>query len=136
MVNKLDADDMKAYLSVSPATATKKFILADGDTNGFINFYITFKLTARNPTPPKQVIVIHPSDLSRIYLNVSAGSAEFDLPDYVTVNAQGGISFLGVPVMDSVAQTLGRFNILDTHQMVMGIRENFRIECLNKMGTM
>ncbi len=42
--------------------------------------------------------------------------------------------FLGVPVMDSVAQTLGRFNILDTDQMVMGIRENFRIEMFEQDG--
>ncbi len=35
--------------------------MTDADKNGFVNFYITFKLTARNPTPPKQVVVINPT---------------------------------------------------------------------------
>jgi hypothetical protein len=34
---------------------------------------------------------------------------------------------MGVPIVDTLAQTAGRFNILDTSQMVMGIRENFNI---------
>ena len=52
----------------------------------------------------------------------------------VSVNAQGGINILGVSVIDTLAQTSGRFNILDTSQMLMGVREDFHIEMFKEDG--
>ncbi|MCG7858248.1 phage major capsid protein [Flavihumibacter sediminis] len=74
-----------------------------------------------------KVIVINPGNLASLLLNTAAGSGEFDLPSYISVNSAGGISILGIPVIDTPAQTLGTFSVLDTDQMLMGIREAFSI---------
>lgn len=88
------------------------------------------RILQRNPA----VIVVHPGSLTSILLNTATGSGEFDLPSYISVNNRGGLSILGVPVIDTVAQTLGTFNVLDTSQMLMGIREGFKIEMFPEDG--
>lgn len=74
-----------------------------------------------------KVIIIHPDDILLIILNKSTGSAEYDLLSCVTVSSTGGLSILGVPVVDTIAQTQGQFNIIDSNGIVMGIRENLNI---------
>ena len=37
--------------------------------------------------------------------------------------------------LDTVVQTVGRFNILDTDQMIMGVRENFKFELFEQDGS-
>ncbi len=106
-------------------------LAAVNDVEQLIRSLLQMRTLQRRPT----AVVIHPDDLPDLLLNVSAGSGEYDLPSYVRVNDLGGLSILGVPVIDTPAQTTGRFNILDTNQMLMGIRENFKIEFFEQDGS-
>ena len=98
-------------------------LAADNDVVQLIKGIIQMRGLERNAS----AIVINPVDLTRILLNQAAGSGEFDLPGYVSVNANGGLSILNIPILDTVGQTAKRYNILDNSQMVMGIRENLNI---------
>jgi hypothetical protein len=53
------------------------------------------RVLGRNP----KAIIIHPGSYTNLLLNTASGSGDFDLPNYVSVNAQGGINILGVPVL-------------------------------------
>jgi HK97 family phage major capsid protein len=80
-------------------------------------------------------IVLHPTDLESILLNTAVGSGEFDLPSYVSVSSQGGISILGVPVVVTTAQTVGRYDIIDDSGMLMAFRQNTTIEFFEQDST-
>ena len=50
-------------------------------------------------------------------------------------NTTGAISILGVPVVDTTAQTLGRFNVIDNNGSLMAIRQGITIEFFEQDST-
>ena len=101
---------------------------ATNDLEQLVAGILQMRTSGRRPTG----IVINPDDLGRILLNKASGSGSFDVPSYVTISATGDVSVLGVPVITEPGQVLGRYNILDASRMLMGIRENFRIQAFEQ----
>lgn len=88
-----------------------------------IRSMVQMRVNQRNP----KVIIIHPADLGDLILNKASGSDEYDFPPGISVNASGGLTVLGINVIDTVGQTEGVFNILDTTGIIMGVREALNI---------
>lgn len=104
---------------------------AINDVVKLVSALIQMRTLKRSP----KAIIINPTDLTRVLLNVSSGSGEFDLPSYISVNDNGGLSILNVPIIDTVGQTAGRFNVIDSNGMVLGIRENLNIRFFEQDST-
>lgn len=92
---------------------------------------IQLRSLERNPTG----IIINPADYGSLLLNTASGSGQFDLPSYVTVNTFGQVSILGVPVIDTTAQAVGTYNIIDNEGSVLAFRQNTTVEFFESDGT-
>ena len=106
-------------------------LAAANDVTQLVSGIIQLRAMNRNATG----IVLHPTNYASILLNVASGSGEFDLPSYVSVNGTGGISILGIPVIDTTQQTVGRYNIIDKSGMLVAIRQNTTIEFFEQDST-
>lgn len=98
-----------------------------GGTNPVIqlvNAVLQLKSLGRRPTG----IIVHPDSLGSLLLNQADGSGEFDLPSYISVNAFGDLSVLGVPVLVTTAQTAAVFTVIDNSGMLLAIRNNVKVE--------
>ncbi|KIC90002.1 phage major capsid protein [Flavihumibacter sp. ZG627] len=101
------------------------------DVEQIVSAMIQLKGYGRTPT----AIIVHTSALAGLLLNKASGSGEFDLPNYISVNAFGGISILGVPVIDSQAQETPNFSVVDGSRMLFGVREPISINMFEQHGT-
>jgi hypothetical protein len=97
----------------------------DNPVRQLVRGIIQLRALGRKPTG---IIIIHPLNYENVLLNIADGSGEFNLPSYVSVNATGGVNILGVPVVDTTAQTLNRYNIIDNNGSLFAIRQ---IQLLN-----
>lgn len=103
---------------------------SDNDVMQLVKGIIQLRALERNPTG----IIINPNDYGSILLNQATGSGAFDLPSFVTVNTFGQVSILGVPVIDTTAQAVGTYNIIDNEGSVLAFRQATTVEFFESDG--
>jgi HK97 family phage major capsid protein len=80
-------------------------------------------------------IVVRPSDYYNMLLNKAAGSGEYDTPNIVTVDANGVMRILGIPVVATTAQTVDKFLVGDFRMGAqLLIQEGIRVEFFEQDG--
>lgn len=80
-------------------------------------------------------IVVRPSDYYSLLKNKAAGSGEYDLPSIVTVDANGALRILGIPVARTTAQTVDKFLVGDFRMGAQLLfQEGMRIEFFEQDG--
>lgn len=104
-------------------TATPTAI-TDSPISKLIQGILQLRTLGKNPTG----VIINPADYAGLLLNTSSGSGVFDLPSYVSVSPFGQISILGVPVLDTPAQTAKVYTIIDNNGSLLAIRQNVTVE--------
>lgn len=104
---------------------------SDNDVVQLVKGIIQLRSLERNPTG----IIINPADYGSILLNQSSGSGVFDLPNYISVNAFGQVTILGVPVIDTTAQTVGTYDVIDNAGSILAFRQNTTVEFFDQDGT-
>lgn len=81
-------------------------------------------------------IVVRPSDYYNILLNKASTSGEYDLPSITTVDSNGTMRILGIPVVRTVAQTVDKFLVGDFQMGAqLLIQEGIRVEFFEQDGT-
>lgn len=73
-------------------------------------------------------IIVNPDILETIMLNKASGSMEYNLPPFVSFNAAGQLTIMGIPVVDVPEQTTGTFTIIDRTGSLLAVRQNVTIE--------
>lgn len=104
-------------------TATPTAI-TDSPISKLIQGILQLRTLGKNPTG----VIINPADYAGLLLNTSSGSGVFDLPSYVSVSPFGQISILGVPVLDTPAQTAKVYTIIDNAGSLLTVRQNVTVE--------
>lgn len=85
----------------------------------------------RNPNG----IVLAVADYYNILLNKASTSGEYDLPKVVTVDANGVLRILGIPVSNTAALTTGTAVVGDFTGAQLMFQEGIRIEFFEQDGT-
>jgi HK97 family phage major capsid protein len=73
------------------------------------------------------LIIMHPSDLFRLLTNQASGSGMFDSPAAVQATPEGSMKVAGATVITTVAQTPGRYTILDRSGFIIGVLDALNI---------
>jgi hypothetical protein len=73
------------------------------------------------------LIILHPNDLYNLLVITASGSGEFDSPQVVQINPDGSMRVAGVAVVQSTAQAVGTYTILDRNGFIIGVLDALNI---------